>query len=328
MQKAKAEVETGIWSSAFVVNCVVIFNVSIFVLCNSGTCSLLPALRTQSQRMLAYRAKKCVPCFEYVTEPMPKATEKWDCCRLVTVSQPSCQTLPWGLGLWRKPRKPLRAEVPPDLLQSQWERLHCPLLGFAQQNMKGGEISSQLTWISTELDALASVRDSFSCVTRVDDVAFIACGAMQRLISILSGTAGFSCKRSPQVINHHCNTHRLPKYDNTDTCPPRQDHFPCKQTTSHANRPEANTSKEAWVEWVIQFTPCRKPDVSVHDQGIRKISETRAGNWQFSDLFFAPCPVMNSSLRCDSLWSTMPGYMQALTTLIWAILQVQSRVRK
>lgn len=47
-------------------------------------------------------------------------------------------------------------------------------------------------WISTELDALAPVRDSFSCVAGVDDMALIPCGAMQRLISILSGAAGLS----------------------------------------------------------------------------------------------------------------------------------------
>lgn len=63
------------------------------------------------------------------------------------------------------------------------------------------EISSQLTWISTELDALAPVGDSFSCVAGVDDMAFIPCGAMQRLISILSGAAGLSCKRSLKIIN-------------------------------------------------------------------------------------------------------------------------------
>lgn len=75
------------------------------------------------------------------------------------------------------------------------------LLVFAWQNKKGREISSQLTWISTELDALAPVRDSFSRVAGVDDVAFIPCGAMQRLISVLSGAAGLSCKGSPKVIN-------------------------------------------------------------------------------------------------------------------------------
>lgn len=47
-------------------------------------------------------------------------------------------------------------------------------------------------WISTELDALAPVGDSFSRVARVDDVAFIACGAMQRLVSVLRGTTGLS----------------------------------------------------------------------------------------------------------------------------------------
>jgi len=59
-----------------------------------------------------------------------------------------------------------------------------------------------------ELDALAPVRNSFSRVARVNDMAFIACGAMQRLISILRGTAGLSCKGSLQLINHDLNTHR------------------------------------------------------------------------------------------------------------------------
>lgn len=82
------------------------------------------------------------------------------------------------------------------------------LLVFAWQKKKGRKAPSQLTWISTELDALAPVRDSFSCVAGVDDMALIPRGAMQRLISILSGAAGLSCKRSLKVINCGFITHR------------------------------------------------------------------------------------------------------------------------
>lgn len=47
------------------------------------------------------------------------------------------------------------------------------------------------------LYALSPVRDASSGVSRVDDVALVASGAMKRLISIFSGAAGLSWGNNP-----------------------------------------------------------------------------------------------------------------------------------
>lgn len=52
---------------------------------------------------------------------------------------------------------------------------------------------ASLTGVPTLLDALSPVRDASRRVSWVDDVTLVACGAVERLVSVLSCTAGLSC---------------------------------------------------------------------------------------------------------------------------------------
>lgn len=54
------------------------------------------------------------------------------------------------------------------------------------------EVLFSLTRVPTLLNALSPVRDACSRVSWVDDVALVACGTVEWLVSILSCTAGLS----------------------------------------------------------------------------------------------------------------------------------------
>lgn len=52
------------------------------------------------------------------------------------------------------------------------------------------------TRVPTKLDTLAPVGNALSGVARINDVAFISCWAVQRLVSIFCGAACFGCGKS------------------------------------------------------------------------------------------------------------------------------------
>lgn len=54
--------------------------------------------------------------------------------------------------------------------------------------------------VAALLDALSPVRDSGGRVSWVDDVALVACGAVKRLISILSCAAGLSLQNLLRTV--------------------------------------------------------------------------------------------------------------------------------
>lgn len=195
MQKAKSEVKTGIWNSYCLVKCVVIYKYSYFLCCmimaHAGYYLLSlhnPRGHWHTEQTISVSPALSISCGSANIKGIRdlRLLQSGDC---LPAQLSHAALAPWAAQKTHESRCTTRSPLKPV-------RGHRPLLVFAWQNKKGREISRQLTWISTELDALAPVRDSFSHVTWVDDMAFIACGAMQRLISILSGTAGLSCKRS------------------------------------------------------------------------------------------------------------------------------------
>lgn len=116
MQKAKSEVKTGIWNSYCLVKCIVIYKYFYFLCCiimaHAGY--YLLSLHNPRGHWHTEQTISVSPALGISRGSANiKGIRDLDCCRAGTVSQPSCHMLPWRLGL---PRKPMRADVPTDLL--------------------------------------------------------------------------------------------------------------------------------------------------------------------------------------------------------------------